>query len=340
MKTKIFGLLILFGGLSACAPSVESSESVHTANVPVDDGGGNEPPKPVAEFDYRKMLYGTDGVCGQGGFYFKLLSADDAVIGQRNGQDVMVDSRILLYLNGKFQVEITEKYIASYTATGYTYKKKKSRYIEGYYVLANGKLLLGDLMEITGRSVDNRIQASILYKKDVMYRGLAHREVMGHMVWSTSAIKSERETCPKSDENLGDFAKFQARPNHTVLQMKALSTTEPMYTSGFNFKSIQVFLESDGSYALVIQGSTLGSSSIANYYVDSGYWEQSGGHLVLYHGVLSLGYNSDDATLQFSRDLLLVGNGKAFSVPMTGKTISLKFGPSDLTKDDLTDTYR
>jgi len=339
MKVKILGILLLVAALSACAQDTGSSESARGFEVPTDTGGGNQP-KPEVAFDYRRMLYGTQGVCGQQGFYFKLLSADDVVIGERNGQDVMVDSRILLHLNKRFEVEVTEKYIASYTATGYTYKKSKSRYVAGNYVETNGKLVLGDIMEITAREVDKRIVASVLYKKDLMSMGLADHSVAGHMVWSTSAIKSERETCPEYDEVLGNFSKFQARQERSVLQLNALYANQPIYVNGFYIKSLQLILEKDGSYAIVAEGSALGSGLTSRYFVDTGFWKQSAGQLALYHGVLSLGFSNGEANLRFTRDLILFDNDKAYSLPMTGKTVSMKFGPSNLTKDDLTDTYR
>ena len=339
MKTKILGLLVLVAALSACAQNTDSSDSTRAVAAPTGNGSGNQP-KPEEKFDFRRMLYGTSGVCGKQGFYFKYLSADDVVIGQRNGQDVMVDSRILLYPDKRFEVEITEKYIMNYTATGYAYKKQKSRYIAGNYVETDGKLVLGDLLEIVGRDVDKKIVASVLYKKNVMSMGLANHSVAANMVWSSSAIKSERETCPYSDEVLGDFSKFQARQDRSVLQLNALYTNQPIFVDGFYVKSLQLVLEKDGSYAIVAEASAIGSGSVATYFVDSGYWQQSGGRLVFYHGVLSLGFNSDEATLRFTRDMILFGSDKAYTLPMTGKTVSLKFGPSNLTKDDLTDTYR
>ena len=339
MKTKILGMLVLVAALAACSAKTDMNDSGGAVVVPADDGGGN-PPKPGAAFDYRRMLYDTSGVCGQQGFYFKLLTADDIVIGQREGQDVMVDSRILLHPSKKFEVEITEKYILSYTATGYTYKKQKSRYVSGNYVEANGKLVLGDLMEIVGREVDKRVVANILYKKDMMSSGLASHSVTGHMVWSTSAIQSERETCPNPEDTLGDFAKFQARPNRSVLQLNALYSDQQIYADGFYIKNMRLILESDGNYSIVAEGAAPTEGFVSTYIIDSGIWQQVGGQLKLYHGVLSLGFEDDEATLRFTRDLTVFGKDKIYSLPMTGKSLSMKFGPTNLTKDDLTDTYR
>lgn len=339
MKTKIFGMLVMVAALAACSAQKDSSESGGAVVVPADDGGGG-PPKPGAAFDYRRMQYDTSGVCGQQGFYFKLLAADDIVIGQRDGQDVMVDSRILLHPNKRFEVEITEKYIVSYTATGYTYKKQKSRYVAGNYVEANGKIVLGDLMEIVGREVDKRVVANILYKKDVMSSGLANHAVTGHMVWSTSAIQSEREACPNPEDTLGDFAKFQARPDRSVLQLNALYSGQQMYVNDFYIKNMRLILENDGHFSIVIQGAAPTEGFVSTYIIDSGIWQQVGGQIKLYHGTLSLGFNDDEATLRFTRDLTVFTKDRAYTLQMTGKSVSMKFGASDLTADDLTDTYR
>ena len=338
MKFKFAALMVMALSLAACSGKVESSDSGGAVGVPADDSGNQ--PKPGVAFDYSRLMYDTTGVCGQQGFYFKLLSADDVVIGSRDGQDVMVDSRILLYPNKRFEVEINEKYITSYTASGYTYKKMKSRFVSGNYIQADGKLVLGDVMEIVGREVDKRVQANILYKKDVMSAGLSGRSVMGHMVWSTSAIKSERETCLNPEDTLEEFQKFQARADRSTIQLNALFSDQQIYANGFFIKNMRLILQNDGSYAIVAQGAAPTVGFVTTYIIDTGYWSRANGSLKLYNGVLNLGFGDDEATLRFTRDLTVFANGKAYSLPMLGKTISLKFGPSDLITDDLTDTYR
>ena len=252
----------------------------------------------------------------------------------------MVDSRILLHPGNRFEVEITEKYIASYTDTGYTYKKLKSRYVAGVYTLASGKLVLGDLMEIVGREVDKKNVAYIHYLKDVMSAGLQGQSVNGHMVWSTSAIESERETCPTPEETLGDFAKFAARTDRSQVQLNALYSDQQIYSNGFFIKNMRLILQSDGSYSIVAQGAAPTEGFVSTYIIDSGYWSQVNGTLKLYNEVLSQGFEDDEAVLRFTRDLTVFANGNAYSVPMIGKSVTMKFGASDLTTDDLTDTYR
>lgn len=336
MKLKLATLLMMILSLAACSKTADSSES---AGGITSEEGGNQP-KPAGAFDYSRFVYDTSGVCGQQGFYFKLLVADNVVIGQRQGQDVMVDSRILLHADKRFQVEVTEKYILSYTDSGYTYKKLKSRYFAGTYTQANGKLILGDLMEIVGREVDKKNVAYIRYLKDVMSAGLQGQSVNGHMVWSTSAIKSERETCPNPENTLGAFAKFQARADRSQILLNALYSDQQIYSNGFFIKNMRLILQSDGSYAIVAQGAAPSDGFVSTFIIDSGYWSQINGALKLYNEVLSQGFDDDEAVLRFTRDLTVFINGKAYSVPMIGKAVTMKFGPSDLTTDDLTDTYR
>lgn len=336
MKLKLAALLMMALSLAACSNSADSSES---GGGIISNGGGDQP-KPAGAFDYGRFMYDTSGVCGQQGFYFKLLVADDVVIGKREGNDVMVDSRILLHPDKRFEVEITEKYILTYTDSGYTYKKKKSRYVAGTYSQANGKLVLGDLMEIVGREVDKKNVAYIRYLKDVMSVGLQGQSVNGHMVWSTSAIKSERETCPNAEDSLGDFEKFQARADRSQIVLNALYSDQQIYSNGFYIKNMRLILQSDGSYAIVAQGAAPSEGFVSTYIIDSGYWSRVNGTLKLYNEVLTQGFDDDEAVLRFTRDLTIFGNGKAYSVPMIGKSVSMKFGPSDLTTDDLTDTYR
>jgi hypothetical protein len=339
MNFKFTALLLLVLSLAACSAKVESGETLGGGGVSTPGDFGNQP-KPVVAFDYNRFLYDTSGVCGQQGFYFKLLTSDDVVIGQRDGQDVMVDSRILLYPNKRFEVEINEKYILKYTESGYAYKKMKSRVVSGNYSQSNGKLVLGDVMEIVGRDVDKRVQANILYKKDVMSAGLSGRTVMGHMVWSTSAIKSERETCPNPEDTLGEFKKFQARADRSTIQLNALYSDQEIYANGFFIKNMRLILQNDGSYAIVAQGAAPTVGFVTTYIIDTGYWSRVNGSLKLYNGILSLGFGDDEATLRFTRDLTVFANDKAYSLPMLGKSVSMKFYPSDLITDDLTDTYR
>lgn len=336
MKLKLAALLMMTLSLAACSGNADSNEAA--AGTPSDVGDNR--PKPAVAFDYGRLMYDTAGVCGQQGFYFKLLTADDVVIGQRQGQDVMVSSRILLHPDNRFEVEVTEKYILSYTGSGYTYKKTKSRFVTGNYTQSNGKLVLGDLMEIVGREVDKKNVAYIRYNKDLMSVGLEGKSVTGHIVWSTSAIKSERETCPNPEDTLGDFAKFQARPDRSQTQLSALYSDQQIYSNGFYIKNMRLVIQSDGSYAIVAQGAAPSEGFVSTYIIDPGHWSQANGTLKLYNEVLTQGFEDDEAVLRFTRDLTIFANGKAYSVPMIGKSVSMKFGPSDLTTDDLTDTYR
>ena len=336
MKLKLAALLMMALSLTACAKAVGTSEP-DTGTIA---DGGRSQPEEIAPFDYGRFMYGAIGACGSRGFYFKLLAADNVVIGQRQGQDVMVDSRILLHPGNRFEVEITEKYILSYTDSGFAYKKLRSRYVSGSYVEADGKLVLGDLMEIIGREVDKKNVARIRYLKNVMSSDLRGQVTNGHMVWSSSAIRSEREACPGAEDMLGDFAKFQARANRSQIQLNALRSDQQIYSNEFYIKNMRLVLQNDGSYAIVAQGAAPGEGTLSTIILESGYWSQVRGALKLYNGILTKGFAEGEAVLRFTRDLTVFVNDKAYSVPMIGKSVSMKFGPSDLTIDDLTDTYR
>ncbi|MGE3263534.1 MAG: hypothetical protein AB7K68_17290 [Bacteriovoracia bacterium] len=195
-------------------------------------------------------------------------------------------------------------------------------------------------MEINAREVEKRVVANILYKKNVVSQGLADHSVMGHMVWSSAAIKSERETCPSQEDMLGDFAKFQARADRSKIELNALYSDQQIYANGFYIKNMRLILESDGHYAIVAQGAAPGEGFVSTFIIDSGIWQQVAGQLKLYHGALSLGFANNEATLRFTRDLIVFVRDKAYSVPMMGKSVSMRIGPSDLVTDDLTDTYR
>ena len=105
MKIKVFGILMLTMILGACSSKSDSGNAGTKTDVP---------PNPYQVFDYDQFLFGTKGECGTEAFYFRYLSSDNVVIGQRDGQDIMVQAQIQLYRDQRYQVEITEKYISSY----------------------------------------------------------------------------------------------------------------------------------------------------------------------------------------------------------------------------------
>ena len=204
----------------------------------------------------------------------------------------------------------------------------------------NGTLVLDDLMEIEGRKVDERLLATIHYKKNVMSAGLKDEVVGGHMVSSTAAIKSERETCPTQEETLGDFEKFLAREDRSELELDGLHADSEVHGTGFYIKNIRLILEDNGSYAIVADGAVAGYAFVSRFIVATGFWQRLGDQLKLYHGLLSLASSADEAVLRFDHDLTVLAKDKVYSLPTNGRTLRMKFGPSGVTTDDLTDTLR
>lgn len=336
MNLLKMSLIALAMGLGACSSNSDSSNNNGGTVTPA--GGGGNPP--AQSFDYKRFLYSTSGVCGKGGFYFRFLSASDTVIGKDYGHDIMVDSRILLYANGSFEVETTEKYILEYLPDGYKYRQQKSRYVSGQYREENGKLILGDLMELTGSEVGNRLVASILYKKNLMSPGLRGMTVSGNMVWSTAEIRSERETCPNDEDKLREFDQFKARANRSTTNLNSLATNEQVIAGSVTIKRLELILHSDGNYQVVARASVPDFAFDWSYIIDSGIWERRGSELKLNNGFVSLGGERDAVNLTFTRKVNLYTDDKTYPIDLTGRTFTLKYGASDLTTDDLTYKYR
>lgn len=246
MKFTSLGLIIVSLILAACSGHVESGGSSGITNSQEDSG-----PPPVSAFDYRKFYYGTSGVCGGSSFYFKLLKAADMNLGQRDGHDILVESSILIFENKSFEVEYAEKYIMDYTPSGYKYKYMKSRYVSGTWRQEGDRLILGDVMEVSGKQDGTRAVASVLYKKDIITSGLKDKMAQGGMVWSSSAIKSERETCPAAEETLGNFDRFKARASRAEIHLKTLGSKELLVLGNVVVKKLELVIDEDGHYYLV-----------------------------------------------------------------------------------------
>jgi hypothetical protein len=335
MKFTSVGLIIVSLILAACSGRVDSVGNPGMTTSQEDSG-----PPSVSAFDYRKFYYGTSGVCGGSSFYFKLLKAADMNLGQRDGHDILVESSILIFENKSFEVEYVEKYILDYTPSGYKYKYMKSRYVSGNWHQEGDRLILGDLMEISGKQDGTRTVASVIYKKDIITNGLKNKMAQGGMVWSSSAIKSERETCPTDQETLGNFDRFKARETRSEIHLKSLSSNDPLVLGNVVVKKLDLLIDTDGHYYLVALAALPNAAFDWSFIIDSGIWQRNGSSLKLYNGVVNMTYSGNQVDLTFTRNLTLFTAVSAFPLQVEGKTVRLSFGYSDLTTDDLSDTYR
>ena len=335
MKFTSIGLVIVSLILAACSDRVESGANAGIFN-PVEESGNG----PASAFDYKRFYYGTSGVCGGNSFYFKLLKAEDMLLGQRDGQDILVESAILLYENHHFEVEYIEKYITEYTANGYKYKRMKSRFVSGEWREESGRLILGNLMEISGKEVEKRAVATVMYKQDIITRGLQNKATRGAMVWSSSAIKSERETCPSEQDTLGNFARFKTRENRSEIHLKSLANSDGMVVGNILIKKLELLIEEDGHYYVVAHAALPNVAYVRPYIVDSGIWQRSGSSLKLYNGFVNTTFAGNQADLKFTRNVMLFTDTNAYSLAVEGKSVRMVLGYSDLSADALTDTYR
>jgi|SRR3989344_1617168 len=300
---------------------------------------------PATAFDYKRVQYATDGSCAKGSLYFRYLSVEDVKLGQTaEGNDILVDADVLLYSNGQYEVEYTEKYITDYTDTGYRYKKQKVRNFAGHWNEIGGKLVLDDLMDVSAQEVEGKVVGSVLYKKDIVTVGLRGTTARAVNVWSSAAIRSYREMCPNEQDVLGSFEKFRARNNLETNSLNGLASTERMTVSNVEIRQMHLILHTNGSYHVMVLARVPadGYSSERPYTLESGSWERMGQMLKLYHGMVSMAYGGVGVDLRFTRDVVLFDdvNQKAYSLALTGKSVKLMFSPSPFNMDDLTDTYR
>ncbi len=320
---------------SGCAEKSEPNQKSTPAEKPQ-----KSDEKPTPGFIYKRLVYGTEGTCGEKGFFFKTLKTEDQVVGKVDGRDVVAESTILLHANNLFEVEYVEKYVSQYMASGYRYSKSKKRYVSGHWEIQNDRLVLGDLMEIVGQEKNHRGSALVTYKQNLITAGLKDAKLEGGMVAASAAIRSERETCPVDAEKLGLFDRFKARQNLAEIQLSTLRSNEFMVIAGVAFQNMEVVLREDGHYEVVASAVFASGERTETFIIDSGFWERNGAALKLYNGWLRPTTEWNEAVITFARDLTFYVGSKHYTVPLKGRSIGLKYGASMLTMDDLTYTYQ
>jgi len=347
-KTIVTFLMFLCVSLVACSEkSNGQSQSAGTGNPT--PGPSRLPDYVPEKFDFSKLMYAEQGTCGvKGGVYFKYLLIEDAIVGKsERGNDLLAEVRVVLTPDRKFVAQYEEKEVESYTATGYTHKRDKSRIISGYWFLNNQTMIVGDLLKIKARIVDNRVKASAAFLRDVITPGANGMTANGVMVWSTSpGTKSYREVCPTTDGQLGSFSGFVSQNDPESIKMSSLQLVQGQQfkTGSFYVNDMQLFLHKGGSFHLLVSGVDLNdpTRTLKHYVVEESYWEHAiSNKLNFYIGALLKKANGG-ARLCLTKDLYYITPmNEVIDFPMEeGKCVDLKFRASSFSLDDLTGNYR
>lgn len=342
MKCFILTAIACVVVLSGCA---ESKDSAKDQSYVVNQGGSGGSRNPASAFDYKRIHYTTDGSCAAGNVYFRFLSVENVNLGKNAiGNDILADADVLIHADGRYEVEYLEKYIIDYTSTGYRYKRQRVRNFEGRWKEADGKLVLDDLMEITAREQDRKVEAEVIYKKDIVTAGLKGAVAKGVNVWSTAGIRSYREVCATEQDTLGVFEKFRSRNSRVNISLNGLVSNDPMLVGEVAISGMELFIHPDGRYHLVARAKTPADNYLVErpYIIESGTWERFGSQLKLYYSIVSMVYGSNGVELKFNRNPMLFDDdhNKGYTLALTGKSVKMMMSHSSLNMDDLTDTYR
>jgi hypothetical protein len=342
MKSFILTSIACVALLSGCAESKDSAKDQNNVMNQGESGGSRHP---TSVFDYKRIYYTTDGSCAAGNIYFRFLSVENVNLGKNAlGNDILADADVLIHADGRYEVEYLEKYITDYTPTGFRYKRQRVRNFEGKWKEVAGKLVLDDLMEISAREQDQKVEAEVLYKKDIVTVGLKGSIARGVNVWSTAGIRSYREVCETDQDTLGAFEKFRSRESRGNISLNALVSTERMLVGEVAIAGMELFIHPDGRYHLVARAKTSADNYSVErpFIIESGSWERHGTQLKLYYGIVNLIYGSNGVELQFTRNPMLFedDHNKAFTLNLTGKSIRMMMSRSTLNMDDLNDNYR
>jgi len=342
MKCFILTAIACVAVLSGCAESKDSAkDESHLVNQQGSGGSRN----PASTFDYKRIQYTTDGSCSAGNVYFRFLSVENVNLGKNAFEnDILADADVLIHADGRYEVEYLEKYITDYTPTGYRYKRQRVRNFEGKWKEVDGKIILDDLMEITAREQDRKVEAAVLYKKDIVTAGLKGATARGVNVWSTAGILSYREVCATEQDTLGMFERFRSRDSRVNISLNGLVSNDRMVVGEVAISGMELLIHPDGNYHLVARAKTSADNFSVErpYIIESGTWERFGSQLKLYYSVVSLAYGNNGVELSFTRDPVLFDDdhNKAYPLALTGKRVRLMMSRSSLNMDDLTDTYR
>ncbi len=259
----------------------------------------------------------------------------------------MAEVRVVLSPDRKFVAHYEEKEVENYTATGYAHKRDKSRIISGHWFLDGEALVIGDLLRINARMVDNRVKASAIFLRDVITSNVSGMTASGVMVWSTSpGTKSYREVCPTVESQLGNFAGFVSQNDPEDIRMSSLKLVQgQQFQSGSVYvNDVQLFLHKGGSFHVLLSGVDMNdpARTLKHYVVEESYWERtSSNKLNFYIGSL-LKKSNGGARLCFTKDLYYITSmNEVIDFPMEdGKCVDLEFGASTYSLDDLTANYR
>ncbi|MBX3032596.1 MAG: hypothetical protein KF865_01630 [Bdellovibrionaceae bacterium] len=349
MKKAIVTFLMLL-----CVSFVACSQKSNGQSPPAGTGSssptpGHLPDNVSENFDYNKLMYSEQGTCGaKGGVYFKYLLIEDSVVGKsERGNDLLAEVRIALSPDRKFVAHYEEKEVENYTATGYAHKRDKSRIISGYWFLDEQTMVVGDLLRVKARMVDNRAKVSAIFLRDVITPNLRGMAVSGGMVWSTSpGTKSYREVCPTMESQLGSFAGFASQNDPESIKMSSLQLVQgQQFQSGsFYISDMQLFLHKGGSFHLLLSGVDMNdpTRTLKHYIVEESYWDRTATNkLNFYIGALLKKANGG-AKLCLTRDLYYVTPlNEVIDFPIEeGKCVDLEFRASNYSLDDLTGNYR
>lgn len=347
-KTIVTFLMFLCVSLVAC--------SEKSNGQPRSAGNGSSSPSPSRlpedmpeNFDYSKLMHSEQGTCGvKGGVYFKYLLIEDIIVGKsERGKDLLAEVRVALSSDRKFVAHYEEKEVEEYTATGYTHKRDKSRIISGYWFLDDQTMVIGDLLRIKAKMVDNRVKASAVFLRDVITSHISGMTANGVMVWSTSpGAKSYREVCPRVESQLGNFVGFASQNDPESIKMSSLQLVQGQQfkTGSFYVNDMQVFLHKGGSFHLLLSGVDMNDATrtLKHYVVEESYWERTTSNkLNFYIGAL-LKKTDGGARLCLTKDLYYITPmNEMIDFPMEeGKCVDLEFHASNYSLDDLTGNYR
>lgn len=335
--------------LAACAeerPPVDGTtapinQPISTSKTPDTNSNGTIPEEmsEAPEKYFSRFLYKTKGSCLKGDFYHRRLSSGHNKIAQNSkGQDILAHLDIYLKEDGSFEAQYDEMDILEYTPTGFAYKKKRTRILEGKWSVQGSRLVLPGVGS-GERVIYNKIPSVMFkYERNIVTQGLKdHFTVMENME-SLHSIKPFNLHCPGPEDHLKEFEQYLSRTDRTETRLMGLTSRGPVVVGDpTNKLEVDVFLFENGQYRISVNFIDAAQPSTSFRYVFDGSWKYKQGELQLgYDMILTRTADKKVVYARFMDNLSILGEGgRRWNVRTEGIQIRLEFQPSLFRVDDL-----
>lgn len=307
----------------------------------------------------KELWYRQEGTCDDKFIKFNTMMAYQIKIGERDGKDIMVESHIRINQDKTFEALVTERYIEKNTkkemrlvfdfgdwnAVNYQFRNRR---FTGIATESDGKIHFGDFMDVAFiRGYEDSVWADITYKKDVISPGLKGKTAQGSMDDLFGGFTPRDQICTDYKEKMGEFVSFVADRDKTSQTLWSLKTGKiSQVKSKTKINNVEFFLYLDGHFEIV---ANLDSGGLEKNFIAKnglGIWTNTKDGFSLFDWrdfkwiTLKMNSHRDGVVARFLSDINVYNNEAQETLETQDLTVDMTYGPSEISKDDLTDNLQ